>query len=68
MAGTSQVLRVDEILIRVSDIHRSVGFYRTGLGLPFEPTEYGDDSYQARVGETRPVSYTHLTLPTTPYV
>jgi len=45
------IQRIDEILIQVSDIARSLRFYRDGLRISFEPTPYGDDSYQARVGE-----------------
>ncbi len=47
------VRRVDEILIQVSDINRSLKFYREGLGIPLEPTCYGDDSFEAKVGQTR---------------
>ncbi|MGH2372810.1 MAG: VOC family protein [bacterium] len=28
-------------------------FYRDGLGIPFKPTRYGDDSFEARVGDVR---------------
>lgn len=47
------VERIAEILIRVSDVERSLAFYRDGLGIPFEPTNYGDNSFEARVGEVR---------------
>ena|SRR2546425_2142949 len=45
--------RVDEILIQVSDIRRSVKFYREGLGIPLKPTGYGDESFQADLGGVR---------------
>jgi catechol 2,3-dioxygenase-like lactoylglutathione lyase family enzyme len=47
------VQRIDEILIQVSDVERALRFYRDGLGIPFVPTHYGDDSFQAKVGEVR---------------
>ncbi len=47
------VQRVHEILIQVSDVERALRFYRDGLGIPFVPTHYGDDSFQAKVGEVR---------------
>ena len=46
-------VRIDEILVQVSDIPRSVGFYRDKLGIPFRRTSYGDDSYEAVVGGIR---------------
>ncbi len=46
-------MRIDEILIQVSDVERSLRFYRDGLGLPFAPSRSGDDSYEATLGETR---------------
>ncbi len=45
--------RVDEILIQVSDVRRSVKFYRYGLGIPLKATKYGDNSFEARVGSVR---------------
>jgi len=45
--------RVDEILIQVSDVRRSVKFYREGLGIPLKPTGYGDESFQADLGGVR---------------
>ncbi len=45
--------RVDEILIQVSDVRRSVKFYRDGLGVPLKATRYGDDSFEAHVGSVR---------------
>ena len=45
------IQRIDEILIQVSDVTRSLRFCRDGLKIPFEPSPYGDDSYQARVGD-----------------
>lgn len=53
MAKKTAVQRIDEILVQVSDVQRSLKFYRDGLGIPFKPTRYGDDSYEARVGEVR---------------
>jgi predicted enzyme related to lactoylglutathione lyase len=54
-AATSEnsVQRIAEILIQVSDAERSLRFYRTGLGLRFDPTGYGDGSFEAKVGEVR---------------
>ncbi len=45
--------RVDEILIQVSDVRRSVKFYREGIGIPLKPTGYGDESFQADLGGVR---------------
>ncbi len=45
--------RIDEILIQVSNMERSLKFYRDGLGILFEPTRYGDDSFEAKVGQVR---------------
>ncbi len=45
--------RVDEILIQVSDMRRSLKFYRDGLGIALKATRYGDDSYEANVGGVR---------------
>lgn len=53
MDGKTVVQRIEEILIQVSNIERSLRFYRDGLGIPFQPTHYGDDSYEAKVGEVR---------------
>ncbi len=47
------IQRIDEILIQVSDIERSLRFYRDGLGMPFAPAPYGDNSYIAKVGEVK---------------
>jgi predicted enzyme related to lactoylglutathione lyase len=49
----SAVQRVAEILIQVSDVERALTFYRDGLGIPFEATGHGDDSFEAKVGEVR---------------
>ncbi len=46
-------LRVEEILIQVSDVSRSVKFYRDDLGIALKPTGYGDNSFEGRVGEVR---------------
>lgn len=53
MERKSPVWRIGEILIQVSDVKRSLTFYRDGLGIPFEATRYGDDSFVAKVGEVR---------------
>lgn len=53
MGKKTVVRRIDEILIQVSDVERSLKFYRDGLGIPFKPTRYGDDSFEARVGDVR---------------
>lgn len=42
-----------EILIQVSDVGRSLNFYRDRLGIPFTRTVYGDDSFEAKVGQVR---------------
>ncbi len=47
------VPRIQEILIQVSDIRRSVKFYRDGLGIPLWSTGYGDDSFEGEVGSVR---------------
>ncbi len=47
-----KVSRIEEVLIQVSDIERSLKFYR-GLGIPFSSTSYGDDSFEAKVGHVR---------------
>ncbi len=47
------VQRLEEILIQVSDLGRSLNFYRDGLGIPFKKTGYGDDSFEAKVGQVR---------------
>ena len=44
---------IDEILLQVSDMEASLRFYRDGLGLPLEPTGYGDDSHVAKLGSFR---------------
>jgi predicted enzyme related to lactoylglutathione lyase len=51
--GKNAVQRIAEILIQVSDTERSLRFYRDGLGLPFEPTGYGDGSFETKMGEVR---------------
>lgn len=53
MGSKTSVQRIEEILIQVSDMERSLRFYRNGLGIPFQPTDYGDDSHEAKVGEVR---------------
>ncbi len=53
MARKIAISRIDEILIQVSDVERSLKFYRDGLGIPFKPTSYGDGSFEAEVGQTR---------------
>ena len=50
-----RVQKIDEILIQVSNVKRSLEFYRDGLGIPFKETGYGDDSFEARVGGVRVV-------------
>ena len=39
---------IDQILFQVSDMEASLRFYRDGLGIPLEPTGYGDDSHVAK--------------------
>lgn len=53
MSAKSPVQRIGEILLQVSDIERSLRFYRDGLGIPFERTPYADGSFEAQVGEVR---------------
>ncbi|TMI09492.1 hypothetical protein E6H34_01735 [Candidatus Bathyarchaeota archaeon] len=52
LARKIAVSRIDEILIQVSDLKRSLKFYRDGLGILFKPTLYGDGSFEAEVGQT----------------
>lgn len=47
------ISRIDEILIQVSDVERSLKFYREGLGIPFLSTGFGDNSFEAKVGQVR---------------
>ncbi|MBI3286517.1 MAG: VOC family protein [Chloroflexi bacterium] len=53
MPKGNSVQRVDEILIQVSDVQRSLKFYRDGLGIALKATAYGDDSFEANVGGVR---------------
>ncbi len=53
MTTSVQVQRIEEILILVSDMERSLYFYRDGLGIPFTPTNYGDGSWDVKIGEAR---------------
>ncbi len=45
------VTGIDIILIQVSDLKRSLAFWKDGLGIPFRGTGYEDDSVEAKVGE-----------------
>ncbi len=53
MAERSPVRRIDEILIQVADVQRSVKFYRDGLGIHLKPAVYGDNSFEGRIGGVR---------------
>jgi len=53
MAKGNLPQKVDEILIQVSDVRRSVNFYRDGLGIALKATKYGDNSFEANVGGVR---------------
>jgi hypothetical protein len=53
MAKGNLPQKVDEVLIQVSDVRRSVNFYRDGLGIALKATKYGDNSFEANVGGAR---------------
>ena len=59
-AGAPDGLRIGHVHLRVGDVGRAEAFYRDVIGLDVTRRRHGA-SFMS-------VSYTHLTLPTTPYV
>lgn len=53
MARKLELKRIECMLIQVSNIARSLRFWRDGLGIPFKTTGYGDDSAEAQLGDAR---------------
>lgn len=51
MAKKTRVTGIDTILIQVSNVKRSLDFWRDGLGIPFKDTGYEDGSVEAEVGD-----------------
>ena len=54
------------VTLWTDDLERMFDFYHNVLRLPLHSRH--DDFIAFELGEVRSVSYTHLTLPTTPYV
>lgn len=47
---TTPIRSFDTLLLQCSDMPRSLRFWRDALGLPFEKTDCGDDSFEAAGG------------------
>ena len=47
----------------MGDVAKGIKSFKKGMA-----TDVTDDSQTKNISENNPVSYTHLTLPTTPYV
>ena len=62
------VLIIDLEVDPKTDKPFKIGAFRPDSGLFFEKAFRGEKGFHAALVEMAPVSYTHLTLPTTPYV
>ena len=67
-ASEDQIQHVIATLVdKEFDVHRSTGALKTVLGAVGGNREFDSGLIEVMEG-VQPVSYTHLTLPTTPYV